>query len=410
MHAKRLLELEPGVLLRVGQPTEWGFDYLVNKRGVRTVVSFQVCDVQLRQGLIDPGKPSGADEHEYVTQLGAEHLQWPWGEEPYWPWPTPWVYEEFFRLMDSPERQPVVIHCAGGRHRTGSMSALFRLEYDRWPVDRVLNEMYSYEFGPPVALHEHNLRTYLPRPRPNAEQLAALHNGLATLLKSDPQAEYEPLVRQLRAARAKSDSNVDEVLGKYLQEKQPFALPLAARLIDDPNDSLIAAVLPHAEAALERNDAAPEDWSTAAAFVADFGQPEQQLALLRLLTDEQQSATPSDRYQAVVAGVTNRYTSNRIPYLAPLLEDERQRPEPEAASYRYCDTAAARLAVIVSQNFLATASSPTDTAGWQRAVEEARSWFKNYAGEAQLSQLVPPEGRNEVRHVEANDGTYEVRD
>jgi hypothetical protein len=312
--------------------------------------------------------------------------------------------------MDAPERQPVVIHCAGGRHRTGSMSALFRLEYDRWPIDRVLAEMYSYKFGPPVALHEHNLRTYLPRPRPTAEQLEALRTGLSALLQGDSNLEYEAIVRQLRAARSTGNSNVDDVLANYLQGNQPFALPLAARLIDDPSDSLIAAALPRAVAALEHDDASSDDWSTAAAFVADFGLPEQQLALLRLLTDEQQSPTPSNRYRAVAAGVTNRYTSNRIPYLAPLLEDERQRAEPEAAGYRYCDTAAARLSVIVSQNFLATASSPTDTAGWQRAVAEARAWFKDYAGEAQLGPLVPPAGRNEVRHVEANDGTYEMRD
>lgn len=410
LHTKRLQEIEQSVLYRVGQPTEWGFDYLVNKRGVRTVVSFQVCDVQLRHGLIDPGKPSGADEHDYVTRLGAEHLQWPWGEEPYWPWPTPWVYEEFFRLMDSRDRRPVVIHCAGGRHRTGSMSALFRLEYDRWPVERVLDEMYSFDFGPPVALHEHNLRTFTPRPRPTDTQLESLRKCLALVRNGTSAPDYESFVHDVRISRGNINPQLDEVLSKCLADDRPFALPLAARLIERADDPLVEVSLAHAEAALAREDASIEDWSMAAALVADFGQPEQQLALLRLLSTEQKTKTPTDRYCALVAGVTNRYTANRIPYLSPILDDERRRPEPQASNYRFCDTAAARLSVIVSANFVEDAATPADPSAWQRAVSQARDWFKTHAGEAQLGQLKLPTGPNKVRRAEANDGAFEVRD
>ncbi|MBX3415215.1 MAG: hypothetical protein KF708_21195 [Pirellulales bacterium] len=409
MHAKRLLEIEPGVLYRVGQPTEWGFHYLVVKRGVKTVVSFQTCDVQLRHGPIDPGKPSGADEREYVQELGAEHLQWPWGEEAYWPWPTPWVFEEFFHLMDSPERQPVAIHCAGGRHRTGSMAALYRLEYDRWPIDRVLREMYSYDFGPPVPLHEHNLRTYTPRPRPSDAQGVELIDAFGQQLPQGRLATYEELVRALREARRGENEKLEQTLEQYMAEGRAFSLPLAARLIDSPADSLVDPATSRAAAMLGRSDGTAADWSTAAALIADFGNSEQQLTLLKLLSDEQQGTNPSDRYRALVAGVTNRYTANRIPYLDRLLDDKRQRVEPEAAGYRYCDTAAARLAVIVNADFLSHATSLVDPFGWQYAVQEARQWIADHAGEAQLGHLVPPGGRNEVRHVEANDGTFELR-
>lgn len=409
MHAKRLLEIEPGVLYRVGQPTEWGLHYLIAKRGVKTIVSFQTCDVQLRHGPVDLGKPSGADERVYVQQLGAEHLQWPWGEEAYWPCPTPWVYEEFFRLMDDPARHPVAIHCAGGRHRTGSMSALYRLEYDRWQIDRVLREMYSYDFGPPVPLHEHNLRTYTPRPRPNDAQLADLFEHFGQYLPAGRPADYESLVHALRTARAAGDTKLDAKLLDYIGTGNTFAAPLAARLIDTPNDDLVRPATTQAATLLGRADVKPEDWSMAAALVADFGDPEHQLALLKLLSDEQKSATPSDRYRAVVAGVTNRYTANRIPYLDRILDDKRQRIEPGSSGYRYCDTAAARLSVIVNENFLSHASTPSDPFGWQCAVKEARQWIVDHAGEAQLGHLVPPGGRNEVRHVEANDGTFELR-
>lgn len=409
MHAKRLLEIEPGVLYRVGQPTEWGLHYLIAKRGVKTIVSFQTCNVQLRHGPVDLGKPDGADEHAYVTQLGAEHLQWPWGEEAYWPCPTPWVYEEFFRLMDDPARHPVAIHCAGGRHRTGSMSALYRLEYNRWPIDRVLREMYSFDFGLPVPLHEHNLRTYTPRPRPNDAQLADLFEQFGQYLPPGRAADFESLIHALRTARAAGDTKLDDTLIAYIRAGKTFAVPLAARLIDTPDDDLAGPATSQSTTLLGRSDATPADWSMAAALVADFGDPEQQLALLKRLTDEQQTAAPSDRYRALVAGVTNRYTANRIPYLDRILDDKRPRIEPGTASYRYCDTAAARLAVIVNKNFLSHAQAPDDPFGWQCAVQEARQWITDHAGEAQLGQLVPPVGRNELRHVEANDGTYELR-
>ena len=66
----------------------------------------------------------------------------------------------------------------GGRHRTGTISALFRLEYDRWPVERVLAEMYSFKFGEGTPMQEYNLRTYLPRPHPNEAAWQTLRDGV----------------------------------------------------------------------------------------------------------------------------------------------------------------------------------------------------------------------------------------
>ena len=114
---------------------------------MKTVLSLQLFDPQLSRGLIDPGRPSGSRESDYVATATAAHLvQWPMGQESCWPWMTPWQFEEFFRMFDNPENFPVAVHCMGGRHRTGTISALFRLEYDRWPVERALAEMYSFKF------------------------------------------------------------------------------------------------------------------------------------------------------------------------------------------------------------------------------------------------------------------------
>jgi tyrosine-protein phosphatase SIW14 len=72
---------------------------------------------------------------------------------------------EFLRVMDDPSNHPVLLHCFAGIHRTGTMCAIFRMEYHRWPVEPALAEMQLYGFDP-ADMHEHiegYLRNYRPR-------------------------------------------------------------------------------------------------------------------------------------------------------------------------------------------------------------------------------------------------------
>ena len=48
--------------------------------------------------------------------------------------------------MNDPANQPVYVHCQGGRHRTGVMTAIYRLTHDGWNADRAFAEMKLYEF------------------------------------------------------------------------------------------------------------------------------------------------------------------------------------------------------------------------------------------------------------------------
>ena len=54
---------------------------------------------------------------------------------------------EFLQLVSDPANQPVYVHCAGGRHRTGVMTAVYRMTHDGWTADRAFTEMKSYKFG-----------------------------------------------------------------------------------------------------------------------------------------------------------------------------------------------------------------------------------------------------------------------
>ena len=54
---------------------------------------------------------------------------------------------EFLKLVNDPANQPVYVHCQGGRHRTGVMTAVYRMTNDRWTADRAFAEMKQYKFG-----------------------------------------------------------------------------------------------------------------------------------------------------------------------------------------------------------------------------------------------------------------------
>ena len=42
--------------------------------------------------------------------------------------------------------QPVYVHCKGGRHRTGGMTAIYRIAHDGWTADQAFKEMQEYDF------------------------------------------------------------------------------------------------------------------------------------------------------------------------------------------------------------------------------------------------------------------------
>ena len=54
---------------------------------------------------------------------------------------------QFLKLVNDPANQPVYVHCQGGRHRTGVMTAIYRLTHDKWTADRAFAEMREFEFG-----------------------------------------------------------------------------------------------------------------------------------------------------------------------------------------------------------------------------------------------------------------------
>jgi tyrosine-protein phosphatase SIW14 len=53
---------------------------------------------------------------------------------------------DFLKLVTDPANWPVYVHCKGGRHRTGEMTAIFRITHDGWTSDQAYQEMKKYDF------------------------------------------------------------------------------------------------------------------------------------------------------------------------------------------------------------------------------------------------------------------------
>lgn len=54
---------------------------------------------------------------------------------------------QFLKVIDDPATGKFFVHCAGGRHRTGVVGAVYRFTHDKWSLDQALAEMDRYEFG-----------------------------------------------------------------------------------------------------------------------------------------------------------------------------------------------------------------------------------------------------------------------
>jgi protein tyrosine/serine phosphatase len=53
----------------------------------------------------------------------------------------------FLGIVNDPALQPVYVHCKGGTHRTGVMTAIYRMENEGWTAEHAFREMKQNKFG-----------------------------------------------------------------------------------------------------------------------------------------------------------------------------------------------------------------------------------------------------------------------
>jgi tyrosine-protein phosphatase SIW14 len=183
-HTKRLRPIAEGRVYRSGCLSADGFrDFIVSHK-IKTVIN-------LWDESPDPTLPnnrfswSSVRESELCKELNVnfefiyvevlnEHEV---GKKPLK------AIDDFLKIMDDESSYPVLLHCKAGLHRTGVLSAIYRMEYDGWSRNDALRELKSHGFGHFIAnannpyIHQY-LLGYQPRakrdgPRPVEGRLAS---------------------------------------------------------------------------------------------------------------------------------------------------------------------------------------------------------------------------------------------
>ena len=113
---------------RGAQPKEKDYKDL-SALGIKTVID-------LRDEPTDYEKPA-------VEALGMRYVNIPMSDKQY---PKEEQIAAFLKLVDDPATGKFYVHCAGGRHRTGVMGAVYRFTHYHWNFDQVYKEMKDYDF------------------------------------------------------------------------------------------------------------------------------------------------------------------------------------------------------------------------------------------------------------------------
>ncbi len=63
-----------------------------------------------------------------------------------WERPDDAAVTRFLSVVNDPANQPVYVHCQVGKHRTGAMTAIYRMTQDGWDATQAYAEMKKYRF------------------------------------------------------------------------------------------------------------------------------------------------------------------------------------------------------------------------------------------------------------------------
>ena len=111
---------------RGAQPKEDEYKELA-ALGIKTVIDLQIDTKDY--------------EKRNVEALGMRYVNIPMSDTNY---PEAAKIDEFLKLVNDPATGKFFVHCAGGRHRTGVMGAVYRFNHYNWNYDQVYAEMKKF--------------------------------------------------------------------------------------------------------------------------------------------------------------------------------------------------------------------------------------------------------------------------
>jgi tyrosine-protein phosphatase SIW14 len=118
-------------LFRGGQP-EKGALLRLKEIGVKTIINLRDDDERAR------------DEAVEAQAGGLRYFNIPFAR---FDRPSDKEIDDVMKVINSPDNQPIFIHCKRGADRTGTVIAIFRIEHDGWTSEQAKAEANHYGLG-----------------------------------------------------------------------------------------------------------------------------------------------------------------------------------------------------------------------------------------------------------------------
>lgn len=159
-----------GVLYRSGQPRGLGLEF-VRLYGIRTLIN-----------LRSPDSDGTPEEKSFAAANGLNFYNFSIGSSTA---EIDKAAQRFLAIAADKSNWPILVHCSRGKERAGVMSAIYRIEFDRWRNADALAETYrlGLERGH-LPIPENYIKNYRPR-------WAAGNNTPATSSENLPEVPWQ---------------------------------------------------------------------------------------------------------------------------------------------------------------------------------------------------------------------------
>jgi protein tyrosine/serine phosphatase len=97
--------------------------------GVNTVIDLQAEAAPAERGMVE----AAGMRYVHIPMIAKRY-------------PTEEAVAAFLKTVDDPTTGKFYLHCAGGRHRTGALGAVYRFTKYGWDYDQVYSEMKKFDF------------------------------------------------------------------------------------------------------------------------------------------------------------------------------------------------------------------------------------------------------------------------